>query len=292
MLANWAQHTTTSSGSGNLALVAVTNYPAINDVVGLNRRFAYVIQDDATGRPIEAGIGYLSNATTLVRERPTATWSGGVYDDTSPAAVNLSAGTYRVISTGTADAIQGAGKSINRATASMRALFSQHLTVNNASSNGAALQANRAVIMPFWLTTSADIDALVVRVGTGVAGTSLRMALYDVGADGNANALLAETASLSSATSGVDLIGTFPQIRLQPGWYYVGVISDGAPTLGRVDNSGQLQSLMGASSGNSISTYGSWVYSTTYGPFPNPAMNGLVQSTGTGNPSIALRVAA
>lgn len=274
-------------------MAPVPGFPTFNDVLGLQRRVAYVIED-GNGQPIEAGIGYLSDATTLVRERVTATLVSGAYDDTSPSAVDLAAGTHRVICTGTADAIQGASKGVNRTqSGAQRAVFSQHLTVNNASSNGIPLLAGRMLFIPFWLTSSADVDALIVRCGTGAAGTSLRMGVYDIGADGHPSKLLGETASLSSATSGVDIVGTIPQIRLQPGWYVVAIVSDGAPTLGRVDNSGQLQSFLGHSSANIISTIGSLLYGATYGPLPNPAPTTMSggQPSSTGVPSIAMRIA-
>ena len=293
MLANWIAQTTGTAGAGNLTLAAVSGFPTFNDVLGLQRRFTYVIED-SNGQPIEAGIGYLSDATTLVRERVTATLLGGVYDDTSPSAANLAAGTYRVICAGTADAIQGASKGVNRTQGgTQRAVFSQHFTVNNASSNGIALLAGRMLFIPFWLTCSADLDALIVRCGTGVAGTSLRMGVYDIGADGHPNRLLAETGSLSSATSGVDIVGTVPQVRLQPGWYIVAIISDGAPTLGRVDNSGQLQSFLAPAAANVISTNGSLILATSYGPFPNPAPTTMSggQPSSTGVPAIAMRLA-
>lgn len=294
-LANWARMTTTSTGTGNLTLVAVTGYPTINNVIGVDRRFAYVIELDSDGTPIEAGIGYLSTTSTLVRMRVTATYTGGVYDDTSPAALNLTAGTYRVISAGTADVVQGAALNVNRnaSIAAQKLIPSQHMTVNNASSTGYTCVLNRMVYMPFELCTSAEVDALGVRVGTAGAASSIRLGVYDVGADGHPNKLLGETGALASATTGVDVIGTLgAPVRLQPGWYYVAVVSNGTPALGRIDVGGVMSGFLGASSANLMTTM-SYFYAThAFGALPTAAATTslTVVNAGTAGPTILMRM--
>lgn len=292
MLANWVQQTITTSGSGPLTLAAVSGYPTFYDVLGLQRRFAYAIVDDATGVPLESGIGYLSDAVTLVREKVATSFAGNTFDDTSPAAVALAAGKYRVISADTAEAIQGVAKGPNRALNMQRVMFSQHATHHNASSNGLALAANRLYLMPFWLTAAADVDALAARCGTGAAGSSVRMGLYDIGADGHPSKLLGETGALSSATGGLDIIGTISQVRLQPGWYFVAIMSSGAPTVGRIDNGGQTPCHMGSGQGNILLTYAGFIVDWPFGTLPNgnvPTSSTLVGSN-TGVPALALRV--
>jgi hypothetical protein len=89
-----AYETTTTTGTGNITLAgAVTNYQTINAVIGTNVYFTYAIR--GTGTEWETGVGYLSNSTTLVRERPI---EGSAGDET---LVNFSAGTKNVFITAT-----------------------------------------------------------------------------------------------------------------------------------------------------------------------------------------------
>lgn len=291
MLGNWIRQTTTTTGTGNLTLAAASGYPTFADVIGTSRRVAYTILNDADGKPIEAGIGYMSDATTLVRERVTATLSGGVYDDTSPSAVSLAAGTYRVICSGTADAIQQSAKDVNRNTqvSAQKLISSGHVSIHTASSTGYAAVANRLVFMPFKLEVSAEVDALAVRVGTGVAATNVRLGLYDIGSDGQPNALLRETSALASATSGADVIGTVTPIRLQPGWYFLAIATDGAPALG-VFNGSVMPVWMGSSANSLIVP--NFFYSThTFGSLPNPApTTGLTPVNSATAPALLMRV--
>lgn len=294
-LANWARMTTTTTGTGALTLSAVSGFPTLADVVSTDRRFSYVIMLDSTGAPIEAGIGYLSASTTMVRERVTATYASPTFDDTSPAAVSLAAGTYRVISAGSADVIQGVALNVNRnaVIASQKFLPSQHMTVHSASSTGYTCVANRMVYMPFMLATSAEVDALGVRVGTGVAATNLRLGLYDVGANGHPNKLLGETAALASATTGVDVIGTIgTPVRLQPGWYFLTVVSDGAPALGRMDVGGSFGAFLGAGAGNLMTTIGYFYATHTFGALPAVAVTTGTTNVmaGTAAPGILMRM--
>ena len=73
MLANWVRATSSTTGTGNLTLSSVSGYPQPSGAFAVGQRWAYCLLDDSTGKPIEAGIGYLSAATTFVREYPTAT---------------------------------------------------------------------------------------------------------------------------------------------------------------------------------------------------------------------------
>ena len=293
-LANWARVTTTTTGTGNLTVSAVTGYPTLNDVVGTNRRFPYAILLDSDGTPIEEGIGYLSAATTLVRERVTATYASSAYDDTSPSAVSLAAGTYRVISSGGAEVIQGTALNVNR-NASLnlqKVTMSEHLLFGQSSSTGYTMVANRLVLIPFKLGTRSECDALCLRVGTGVASTNVRLGIWDIGSDGHPNKLLGETSSLASATSATDVIGTLgATITLQPGWYYTGVVSDGAPAVGRAAQSGELFGFLGPATGNLMQGVAAFYTTHTFGALPNPAPTTSLTAinASTSYPAIGLR---
>lgn len=294
-LANWSRMTSTTTGTGALTVAAVTGYPTLSDTVGLNRRFPYVVLVDSTGAPVEAGIGYMSSSTVLVRELVTSTYSAATYDDTSPAAVSLAANTYRIISGGTAEAMQGTALNVNRnaSIASQKLIPSQHMTVHSATSTGYTCVANRMVYMPFLLSVSAEVDALGIRVGTGVASTNARLGLYDIAANGHPDKLLGETASLATATTGVDVVGTLgAPIRLQPGWYYLAIVTNGAPAIGRIDSGGSLSGFLGGSAGNSLSTLAYFYATFTFGALPaNAATTSLTGITaGTAGPGIMMRM--
>jgi hypothetical protein len=83
------RETTTTTGTGNLTLAgAASNFQTFNTAFGLNIRFHYFIEDSTNGA-WEDGEGYLSNSTTLVRERVIASTN-------SNALVNLGSGTKAV----------------------------------------------------------------------------------------------------------------------------------------------------------------------------------------------------
>lgn len=89
-LASRVKDTSTTAGSGNLTLSgsAPTGYQTFNAAFGTNVRFDYAIENSVNGE-WEVGVGYLSAATTLVRETVTESSNSG-------AAVTFSAGTQTV----------------------------------------------------------------------------------------------------------------------------------------------------------------------------------------------------
>lgn len=95
MLKDRVQETTTTTGTGDLTVAAVTGYSTFNAAfgTGATNLFFYVINHDAKW---EAGVGYLSAATTLVRNTVLASSAGG-------AAENFGAGTKYVFNTAPAD---------------------------------------------------------------------------------------------------------------------------------------------------------------------------------------------
>ena len=97
MLGNWIKQTSTSTGTGNLTLAAVTGFPTFANQFAAGEYFYYTILNDSDGTPMESGIGHMSDSATLVRDKPLATFVAGTYNDNDPAAVTLAAGTKRVI---------------------------------------------------------------------------------------------------------------------------------------------------------------------------------------------------
>ena len=249
---NWARCTTTTATSGNLTLSSVSGYPTINDVVGQGQRFAYAILDDSTGAPLEAGIGYLSASTTMVREKVTETYSSGVYDNTSPAALTLAAGTKRVIVTALTRSVMSPlpylGSGAGYKGVSNGALIG---TVGAGSYNDQDT-SGRLNIFPWIHEYGGEVDAFIINCTTAQAGKILRIGLYRVGSDGNPAGLIVESGSIDVATTGVKT-STFTAQVLAPGHYWIACLSDATAALYTGSTGTAGSALRGpASIGNSI----------------------------------------
>src|SRR3990167_369136 len=102
IVADRVKETSTTTGTGNIALAgAVTGYQAFDDVMANNDTCYYVIELQS-GSEWEVGLGTFNDTDTLVRTTPTASSNAG-------AAVNFSAGTKNVFMAYTANKT-GTGK--------------------------------------------------------------------------------------------------------------------------------------------------------------------------------------
>lgn len=104
--------TSTTTGTGSITTAgAVTGYRTWNTALGTNVLSDYcIVAVDASGVPTgewEVGEGYLSAATTLVRQTPLA--------GSAATPVNFSAGTKRVFITHSAGEIVGKGNAFGAA---------------------------------------------------------------------------------------------------------------------------------------------------------------------------------
>lgn len=101
-VADRVKETATTTGTGNLTLVgAPSGYRTFDNAVGQNVIFTYTIAHQSANE-WEVGEGYLSAATTLVRNTVFKS-------SNSNALVNFSAGTKDVFITVTADEYQSNG---------------------------------------------------------------------------------------------------------------------------------------------------------------------------------------
>lgn len=295
MLANWVKQTTTTTGTGDLTLSSVSGFPTFNDGFGVGRHFYYTILNDADGTPIESGIGHLSASTTLVRDKVLATFASSTYDNTSPTAISLASGTKRVICAGEASGFAGGAPSFNR-NASLGATkyrTSSHVLVHDASSSAVTLTADRLYFVPYLLDCQADVDSIAVRVGTGAAGSSLRLGIYDTDHNGHPGARLGETSALDCSSSSTNLSGSITPIKLTQGWYWLAIVSNGAPVVGRY--SYMEQSVIGSQSANLIQTYGYFYASHTFGTLPatgtTTSLSGVTASSSAYLPALFLGLA-
>jgi hypothetical protein len=90
--ADRVKETSTTTGTGNFTLSgAVTQFSTFTSRFATDTQFAYAIVGQ-TGSEWEVGVGHLSGASTLVRDRVTQS-------SNADAAVNFSAGTKDVFVT-------------------------------------------------------------------------------------------------------------------------------------------------------------------------------------------------
>lgn len=233
MLANWVRATTTTTGTGNLTTAAVSGYADPGAVLALGHRFPYHILDDSTGQPIESGIGYMSGATTLVRERILATLSGGTYSDVSPSAISLAAGTKRVILALEAGTGSPALPMVQQSYGSPIVL-PEGLALTTGSGGTRTLVANTPVASCLRWPGALRISELVCQVWTAAgAGTDrIQVGIYAVKGDGLPGDLICRSGDILPNSTGQKTSAlSGGSIRLPPGFYWFVIASNVAPVV-------------------------------------------------------------
>lgn len=213
MLANWVKQPVVSGGTGNLTLGgAATGYVAINTAIGLGPRFSYVIND---GSNRETGIGYLSAETTLVRETVLETLASGVYDKTSPAALDVTTSANVVIAP---VASQSDGQPY-----SICGDYNNDGYIMDAGASGSTTLgalANRIYMMSFYLPCRAEVAGMGFEVTTAASGNAVA-GIYQ--AVSRASAIkIAQTGEMATGTTGVKTASfAAGNLVLNPGYHIV-----------------------------------------------------------------------
>lgn len=232
MLGNGIKQTTTSTGTGNLTLAAVTGYPKVSDVVPLLFPVAYSLLD-ASGLLLEEGIGHLSDSVTFVRSMVTATYSAGAYsggpaNTSSPSAVSLT-GTTTLIVTPNAASLESMLPAVDRVSSINRVTSPANRNLNTST---LALTALRCHYVPSLLRIASPAVNLQINVTTaGAASTVARLGIYAALESGYIGALLATTGDIDVSTTGLKVATLSAPVALPPGWYYLALVSSGAPTI-------------------------------------------------------------
>lgn len=219
MHGNWVSQTTTTTGTGNLTLSSVSGFPTFANVFPVGKRFRYAILTDSAGLPLEEGIGYLSDSTTLVRERPSATFNGATYDNSAPSALNLSAGTYRVICTGTAGSLASSMPAVQGSFGS-KVVLPEGLSMGN---NSRSLAANEPVGSCLYWDCEKEVVQLAcdVTVAGGTGSDRIQIGVYDLKADGTPGDLLMRTGDIAVNSTGFKTAALAGgDSFLPPGWYW------------------------------------------------------------------------
>lgn len=220
MFGNWIRQTTTTTGTGALTLDAVTGYPGFNDIFSLSGYFAYAILNDGDGTPIEAGVGHLSSSTVLVRDKILATYVAGTYDNTSPAAATLAAGTKRVICAPLADLLAPIPTG-NVGWNSVKISFPTGLQM---ASNTKTINTNEFMGACLRWETAAEISSLLLQVTTGSGSGRVQLGVYSTKHDGYPGKLVCRTGDIDTTTTGLKTAAlSGGNIILPPGWYWFGV---------------------------------------------------------------------
>lgn len=289
MLASRCLETTTTVNQDNILLGgAVSGFQAFSPAIPTNVPFQYVIQS-LDGTQVEMGVGYLSNATTLVRDSaPEFTYTGGVASTgTGLSKVALSAGTKYV---GIAPYGRGLRPTLPTIYTSANKRY-QTTKTPFGTAGTATLNNGTVYFVPFEIHVADSVDGVAIAntvVGTGniVAG------IYSINpATGAPMSMLLSGAAVSAAATGF-IVSTFAATVFPPGWYYLALHkqnSDGTTRTiaGAAAVGGQFLPLGIDSSNNQIIGF---TQSTAY-TGTLPAVGTLAEVT-TGNlPALWLRVA-
>jgi len=221
MLVVNVQESTTTTGTSDITLAGSSeDGRTFTSQYATNERFTYVIDDRAGNW--EVGSGYLSGASTLVRELPT--------DGSAATPVNFSAGTKQVLIT--ALPMNTLAHSLGYSSLGGNAKFSVPSNFVNRTATQ-SLTANRVLFAPIFMSRGTIIDSLGVRitVGNGTGANLLHLGIYDVDPNtGEAGNLIVSTTNLDPSVAAL-VSGTFTERFLQAGWYYAGIWSDAAPVI-------------------------------------------------------------
>jgi len=223
VLSNWTKATTTTTGTGTLTLDAITGFPRPSDVFGVGSYVQYSLLD-ANGSK-ESGLGKVAASNTLERTRIFATWNGSTYNDVTPSALNLSAGTHQVFVTPLADGFfePVPAPTTFAAAGANRSITSTHFY---GGAGNVTLTLGKLFGVPFRLECAGVLTHMGAYVSTAGAGSQIQVGLYDVKPDGHPGKLLATTGSpLDSTSTGLKMNAVAAQISLKPGWYWTGILA-------------------------------------------------------------------
>lgn len=290
MLANWAKATTSTAGTGDLTLVAVSGFPEFGDVFSIGQIVGYSVLN-SNGEPVEEGIGCYSAVNTLTRTAVCATYTGGVYDNTAPTAVSLS-GAYTVI----ASSVRGMAPTLPQINTAASARYYSTPSHQLSTSTSTIYVGNLAAV-PFLYTAARPVDAFALEVTTAGTGAVARVGLYAVGANGLPAKRLIESADIDCSTTGVK-VATFGAVSIPPGWYYILLVCKTANVIVRTHGAGIgsmfMTNMLGQSAFNapySFARIAGWNAGWTSLPEDAPAGTwSYITATSEYAPHVALRL--
>jgi hypothetical protein len=256
------QETTTSTGVGDVTLAGVSeDGNTFASEHALNERFPYLIDDMAGNR--ESGIGYLSDATTLVRENPL--------EGSAALPVNFGAGTKQVFSAPLPVNLLNSSLGFSDVGQSIKFTVPFNLGRINSTQ---ALVANRQYFFEAVFVRAMVVDLMGVYVSTG-AGTSankIHIALYDVDPlTGKAGNVIMQATDLDPSSAGL-VSGSVTETLIQAGVYIMSIWTDTTPSIKANDTNIKAPSAL--SSGSTLNGNGHNYTSslTALTELPSPAV--------------------
>lgn len=149
-------------------------------------------------------------------------------------------------------------------------------SIGGATLGNAALVANSIYFMPIFIAKAITINRIgIVIQGTGVAGNNIRLGLYSNGSNGLPGTLIVDAGNIDCSTGGNK--EAVINATLQPGWYWVAVGTNSAPTVSTF-SSLACQTILGKTSFD-VTNSGSLRFTTfTYGALPSNAPSSFVNS--------------
>lgn len=242
MLGYGIKETITGDGAAtlNMALSAVSGFPRFSSKWSVGDLVQYSILDASVSPPVpvESGIGTVKASNTFDRTYPTDTWDGTTYTDISATKQTLVNGrTYLVINAPLAWGVKPPMHALSNANSATRRMNSPHN--NGFASITLAVTALRLYVAPFLIAAGKPPVDLACRVSSaGAAGKLGRLVLYRIDETGALTDRLEESSSFAVDTTGIKSFSFGASKRYANGWYGVGFVSDGAPTINTIGTSG------------------------------------------------------
>lgn len=210
MLANRVKETSVTAGAGSLTLAgAATGFQTFNNAKGLNSRFSYWVVDTTAGA-WETGIGYLSDATTLVRETVLDNSAGTLL------ALNFSSNSKEVF----------VGSQSKMQERRMLPVVSGQPFGSQGTIGGSGGSTNMSTDNMFYVPFIIEHGGRVKGIGcnitaAGDVGSKLRLGLYSCDTGGPIS-LLMESGDLDAGTTGFKQF-SFSPTHLPESQYLVGL---------------------------------------------------------------------
>ena len=290
------KETTTGAGTAalNIALTAVSGFPRFSNKYSNGDLCEYSIVDPSVSpaTPVEAGIGTYKSTNSIDRTYPTETWDGTNLTDKSVVKQTLVNGrVYQVLNAPLSNAHTPGLLAVTNANSASRRIQSAHQPAFAGST--VVCVALRLYVVPFLLQSIKAPADIACRVSSAAAaGKFLHLALYRINEAGDITDRLEESGNIVADTSGIKSY-TFAATKRYPnGWYAVGFVSDGAPTINTLGNLGNLLTTpWGVDSNNqSIAAKSVDLGSLSC---PNPFSGTVTNFLGTGNfPNMTIGVDA
>lgn len=231
MHANGIKEQTTTTGTGDLTVASASGFVRFSEwyATGTDNPFPYTILD-ASGGPIEGGIGYLSGTNTLVRTKVICTYASPTYNQATPSAVSLASGTKYVICSSSLWQMMltatNYGMQYSPSTGANRSIQNHLSTFFSTGANSWTL-ADRMHYWMFYALEGAIIDGIVVSGVTNASSYKLGFGIYTIRTDGRPGRRLVSVGQATPTASSAPQIITFSgsaKMAMSPGPYWFGAV--------------------------------------------------------------------